>query len=105
REGRLVSPEMARTLMTGAVPVEPGAPIRYGLGFYDMELEGGARAVGHSGGGGNSGIGADVEIVGEWTLVVMGNYDLDQEIRPLVGPLLDLLARQEGGTAAASAGP
>jgi CubicO group peptidase (beta-lactamase class C family) len=105
REGRLVSPEMARTLTTGAVPVEPGAPVRYAPGFYDMELEGGARAIGHSGGGGSSGIGADVEMVGEWTLVVMGNYDLDQEIRPLVGPLLDLLARQEGATTTVSASP
>lgn len=105
REGRLVSPAMARTLTTGAVPVEPGAPVHYGLGFYDMELEGGAHAVGHSGGGGSSGIGADVEMVGEWTLVVMGNYDLEQDIRPLVGPLLDFLAGQEGGTAGLVAPP
>lgn len=96
QDGRLVSPEMARTLMTGAVPVEPGATVRYGLGFYDMEWEHGVHVVGHSGGGGSSGIGADVEMVGEWTLVVMGNYDLEQDIRPLVGPVLDLLSVQEG---------
>jgi CubicO group peptidase (beta-lactamase class C family) len=96
RDGRLVGAEMARTLMTGTVPVEPGAPLRFGLGFYDQELEGGAHAVGHSGGGGSSGIGADVEMVGEWTLVVMGNYDLEQDIRPLVWPILDLVAAQEG---------
>ncbi|HEX6036955.1 serine hydrolase domain-containing protein [Longimicrobium sp.] len=96
RDGRLVRPETARTFMTGTVPVEPGMPLHYGLGFYDMTLEGGAHAVGHSGGGGNSGIGADVEMVGEWTLVVMGNYDLEQDIRPLVWPVLDLLGAQEG---------
>jgi CubicO group peptidase (beta-lactamase class C family) len=96
-EGRLVTPAMARTLMTGTTPVEPGAPVRYGLGFYDMELEGGAHAIGHSGGGGNSGIGANVQMVGEWTLVVMGNYDLDQDVRPLSWPVLDLVAAQEGG--------
>ena len=96
QDGRLVSPEMARTLMTGTVPVEPGAPMSYGLGFYDMEWEDGVHVVGHSGGGGSSGIGADVEMIGEWTLVVLGNYDLEQDIRPLVGPVLDLLAAQEG---------
>lgn len=99
RDGRLVGAEMARTLMTGTVEVDPGAPLRYGLGFYDMELEGGAHAVGHSGGGGSSGIGADVEMVGEWTVVVMGNYDLEQDIRPLVWPVLDLVAAQEGSRA------
>jgi hypothetical protein len=96
QDGRLVSREMARMLMTGAVPVEPGAGMSYGLGFYDMEWEHGAHVVGHSGGGGSSGIGADVEMIGEWTLVVMGNYDLEQDIRPLVGPILDLLSAQEG---------
>lgn len=99
RDGRLVGAEMARTLMTGTVLVEPGAPISYGLGFYDMELQGGAHAVGHSGGGGSSGIGADVEMVGEWTLVVLGNYDLEQDIRPLVWPVLDLVGEQEGSRA------
>lgn len=94
REGRLVRPETARLLMEGKVPVEPGAPVRYGYGFYEMELRPGGVAVGHSGGGGNSGIGADVEMVGAWTLVVMGNYDLDQDVRPLVGPLLDWLAEK-----------
>jgi D-alanyl-D-alanine carboxypeptidase len=96
QDGRLVSREMARTLMTGTVPVDPGAPMAYGYGFYDMEWEDGVHVVGHSGGGGSSGIGADVEMVGEWTLVAMGNYDLEQDIRPLVGPVLDLLAVQEG---------
>ncbi|HEV3050479.1 MAG TPA: serine hydrolase domain-containing protein, partial [Longimicrobium sp.] len=100
RDGRLVGEEMARTLMTGTVPVEPGAPVRFGLGFYDMELEGGAHAIGHSGGGGSSGIGADVQMVGEWTLIVLGNYDLDQDIRPLVWPVLDLVAAQEGSRTA-----
>lgn len=99
RDGRLVGAEMARTLMTGTVPVD-GAPMHYGLGFYDMELEGGAHAVGHSGGGGSSGIGADVEMVGEWTLVVLGNYDLEQDIRPLVWPVLDLVGAQEGSRGA-----
>lgn len=100
QDGRLVSAGMARTLMTGAVPVEPGATMYYGLGFYDMEWQGGVRVIGHSGGGGSSGIGADVEMIGEWTLVVMGNYDLEQDIRPLVGPVLDLLAVQEGSRGA-----
>ena len=96
REGRLVSPETAALLTAGKVAVEPGAPVRYGYGFYEMELYGGGTAMGHSGGGGSSGIGADVEMVGEWTLVVLGNYDLEQDVRPMVMPVLEFLARQNG---------
>lgn len=95
REHRLLGEEMTRTLLEGKVEVAPGAPVKYAYGFYVAPFPGGGNPViGHSGGGSASGIGADVEMVGDWTLVVLGNYDLEQDVRPMVGPLLGFLARQ-----------
>lgn len=95
REHRLLGAEMTDTVLAGKVDVAPGMPVKYAYGFYvDRGPEDRNAVIGHSGGGSASGIGADVEMVGDWTLVVLGNYDLEQDIRPMVGPLLGFLARQ-----------
>lgn len=95
REHRLLGPAMTDTVLAGKVALGPGAPVQYAYGFYVAAFPGDEHpTIGHSGGGGASGIGADVEMVGEWTLVVLGNYDLEQDVRPMAGPLLGFLARQ-----------
>ena len=95
REHRLLGAEMTQTVLAGKVPLGPGAPVQYAYGFYVARFPEDEHAtIGHSGGGSASGIGADVEMVGDWTLVVLGNYDLEQDIRPMTGPLLEFLARQ-----------
>jgi CubicO group peptidase (beta-lactamase class C family) len=94
REHRLLGAEMTDTVLAGKVPMEPGSPVQYAYGFYVAQFPDVHAEIGHSGGGGASGIGADVEMVGPWTLVVLGNYDLEQDVRPMAGPLLGFLARQ-----------
>lgn len=87
-------PETAELLVTRKVDVVPGAPMRYGYGFYDMEMEG-DRMRGHSGNGGNIGFGAHAEMLWDRdiTLIVLGNCD-PEEVRPLTGDLARFLARQ-----------
>lgn len=94
RTHRLLSPAMTETVVTGKVDVMPGQ-LRYGYGTYEHAWEG-ARIVGHSGGGSSSGIGAHLEILWDagWTLVVLGNVDLEEDVRPLVFDLFDFLAKQ-----------
>jgi CubicO group peptidase (beta-lactamase class C family) len=94
REHRLLGAEMTDTVLAGKVPVGAGPEVQYAYGFYVAAFPGVHPEIGHSGGGSASGIGADVEMVGDWTLVVLGNYDLEQDIRPMAGPLLGFLARQ-----------
>jgi CubicO group peptidase (beta-lactamase class C family) len=95
REHRLLGAEMTDTVLAGKVPVGPDAAVQYAYGFYVARFPGDEHpTIGHSGGGSASGIGADVEMVGDWTLVVLGNYDLEQDVRPMAGPLLGFLARQ-----------
>lgn len=83
REGKLVSPEMTEILTSGKVDVEPGSPVKYAYGFYDAKMWG-VNMRGHSGGGSNSGIGADAEMVWNngYYVVLLGNYDLEA-VRPL----------------------
>jgi CubicO group peptidase (beta-lactamase class C family) len=95
RGHHLLSAGMTETVLSGKVPLDPGSPVQYGYGFFVAPYPGGGHTeIGHSGGGGASGIGADVEMLGPWTLIVLGNYDLEQDIRPMAGPLLRFLSRQ-----------
>ena len=94
RTGKLLKAEGVEQLV---VPrVEIGGPLRMGRGFYHLDLGSGATMRGHSGGGGSSGIGAHAEMLweGDVTLIVLGNYDLEQDVRPLTLSLARLLARQ-----------
>ena len=95
KTGRLLSPAMTETVAAGKVDVFPGGELRYGYGVFEHSWDG-ARVVGHSGGGSSSGIGAHLEILWDagWTLVVLGNYDLEEDVRPLTFSLLDFLASQ-----------
>ncbi|HEX2865696.1 MAG TPA: serine hydrolase domain-containing protein [Ignavibacteriales bacterium] len=83
REGKLISPQMVNILTTGKVEVEKGAPVKYGYGFYDVSMWG-VNMRGHSGGGSNSGIGADAEMVwkNNYYVILLGNYDLEA-VRPI----------------------
>ncbi|HEX2201886.1 MAG TPA: serine hydrolase domain-containing protein [Longimicrobium sp.] len=94
KTNRLLSPAMTETVVEGKVDVFPGQ-LRYGYGIYEHSWEG-ARVLGHSGGGSSSGIGAHVEVLwdADWTLVVLGNVDLEEDVRPLVFDLLDFLVKQ-----------
>lgn len=56
-------------------------PARYGYGFQEV-LCAGRRFVGHGGGGPQSGVDADLRASadGEWTIVVLGNYDPAEDL-------------------------
>lgn len=73
RAGRLTSPTMVEQLLVPA----PNGMANYGLGFFVHPLPDGRRAVGHGGGGPNSGIDGAVYIIWEtgWSAAVLGNYD------------------------------
>ncbi len=92
---RLLSAEMTETLTQGKVDVMPGVPVRYGYGFYEHIMDG-TRVRGHSGGGGNSGIGGDAELIWDkdYTVIVLENHDLD-EVRPLSMSITFFLSKQE----------
>lgn len=94
KSGLLVSREMLDVITTGKVEVEAGAPIKYAYGFYDANLWG-ANFKGHSGGGGNSGIGADAEMLwnNDYYVVILGNCDLDK-VRPIEFSIIRFLAKQ-----------
>lgn len=83
RTGKILSPQMVNYLTAGKVEVEMGSPVKYGYGFYDVSMWG-VEMRGHSGGGSNSGIGADAEMIwnNEYDVVVLANYDLEV-VRPL----------------------
>ena len=72
----------------------PGAPLRYALGFYEQRIDG-ARIVGHPGSNPDTGGDADVEMLwdGEWTVVVLSNYDAPAGME-LSGAIVRLLAGQ-----------
>lgn len=106
RTGRLLSPTMTTKVATGHVPVF-GDRVKYGYGFYDMDVKG-ERAVGHSGGGGDLAVAAEVEMLWDsgYTVVILSNYDLP-ETRRLAHDILRFLREQhrEPITAAVSSSP
>jgi CubicO group peptidase (beta-lactamase class C family) len=94
RQGKLCSLEMVDQLTTGKVFIEKGMPFKYGYGFYDATMWG-TTMRGHSGGGSNSGIGAEAEMVWDknYYVVVLGNYDLEV-VRPLTFSIVRFLGKQ-----------
>lgn len=95
KEGKLVSKEMIEVITSGKVDVEPGAPVKYAYGFYDLNLWG-VNFRGHSGGGGNSGIGAEAEMIwnNDYFIVALGNCDLEK-VRPMVFSIVRFLGHQD----------
>ena len=99
RTGKLVPQAIADSITKGEVSM--GGPMKYALGFFERPFNG-RRVVGHSGSNPDTGHDADLEMVwdGEWTVVVLSNYDAPAGIA-LENPILDLIA---GSTKAESLG-
>lgn len=76
RDGRLLRPAMTALVTRGVVPVGDGGPAKYAYGFYDVDV-GGHRVVMHPGSNSDTGLDADLEMLwdGNWTVVVLSNYD------------------------------
>jgi CubicO group peptidase (beta-lactamase class C family) len=76
RTAKLLRPETTALVTKGAAPLGDGGPARYAYGFFDVD-RGGGRVVGHSGSNPDTGLDADVEMLwdGDWTVVVLSNYD------------------------------
>lgn len=93
--GKLLSPEMTDIVTSGKVEIQKGAPVKYGYGFYEANMWG-VKMCGHSGGGGNSGIGAEAEMIRDkgWIVVVLGNYDLEV-VRPLTYSIVRFLGGRD----------
>lgn len=96
RDRKLLGAAMVDSVTTGHVDVQPGAPVRYGFGFYEQRW-GSARIVGHPGSNPNTGHDADVEMLwdGDWTVVVLSNYDAPAGMQ-LEMPILQLLMARQG---------
>ena len=92
--GRLLGPEATRLMLTAATDF-PGAPrpSKYGLGVRLSECAG-QPTFGHSGGGANSGVSNATfgALSGDWTVVVLSNYDPDGE--QVAQDICDALARR-----------
>ncbi len=94
KSGKLISKEMVKQITTGKVAVEEGTSVKYAYGFYDINLWG-KNFRGHSGGGGNSGIGADAEVLWDedYYVIVLGNCDLEK-VRPIEFSIVRFLGNQ-----------
>jgi len=90
RSGKLVPQAIADSIVKGEVSM--GGPAKYALGFFDRPFND-RHVVGHSGSNPDTGHDADLEMLwdGEWTVVVLSNYDAPAGIT-LSNPIVDLLA-------------
>jgi D-alanyl-D-alanine carboxypeptidase len=96
RTAKLLTPENTQEITTGKVAfIPPPMNIKYCYGFYEMPV-GKNRMVGHSGGGGDSGVGAEVEILWETehTIIVLSNQGVE-EARRTTHDIARFLSRQE----------
>lgn len=79
RTNKLLSESNTVDITTGKVSFIP-APmnVKYCFGFYEMPV-GKDRMIGHSGGGGDSGVGAEVEMLWDsgYTIVLLSNHGLE----------------------------
>ncbi len=94
KSGKLVSKKMVEKITSGKVEIDKGVPVKYAYGFYDSNLWG-TNFRGHSGGGGNSGIGADAEFLWDkdYYVVLLGNCDLEK-VRPIEFSIIRFLGSQ-----------
>ena len=96
RTHRLLSAVMTDSVVTGVVDVGASAPFdgKYGFGIYDLQAWG-TRLRGHSGGGDDSGIDADMEMLWDrgYTVIVLSNYDTPAARMQSLG-ILELLSSQ-----------
>lgn len=96
RTSRLLGAAMTDSVVTGSVDVGRSAPFdgKYGFGIYDLQAWG-TRLRGHSGGGEDSGIDADLQMLWDrgYTVIVLSNYDTPAARMQSLG-ILELLASQ-----------
>lgn len=96
RTNRLLGAAMTDSVVTGWVDVGHSAPFegKYGFGIYDLRAWG-TRLRGHSGGGDDSGIDADMEMLWDrgYTVIVLSNYDTPAARMQSLG-ILELLSSQ-----------
>lgn len=92
RTGRLVPAAIADSIVAPRVGM--GGTMKYGYGFYSRTMHG-TQVLGHSGSNPSTGYDADLQMVwaGEWTVIVLSNYDAPAGMMIMM-PILDLLARQ-----------
>jgi hypothetical protein len=98
RTGKLLRPDLVDTITSAKVVM--GGTMKYAFGFFNQEMNG-AHVVGHSGSNPDTGWDADMQMVweGDWTVVVLSNYDAPAG-RAVEMPILDLLTRQQPGAQA-----
>jgi len=96
RTNRLLGGAMTDAVVTGSVDVGQSAVFdgKYGFGIYDLNAWG-TRLRGHSGGGEDSGIDADMEMLWDrgYTVIVLSNYDTPAARLQSLG-ILELLSGQ-----------
>ncbi len=96
RTNQLLGAGMTDNVVTGTVDVGRSAPFdgKYGFGIYDLTAWG-TRLRGHSGGGEDSGIDADMEMLWDrgYTVIVLSNYDTPAARMQSLG-ILELLSSQ-----------
>lgn len=98
RTGKLLRPDLVDTITTGKVVM--GGPMKYAFGFFNQEMNG-AHVVGHSGSNPDTGWDADMEMVweGDWTVVVLSNFDAPAG-RAVEMPILEMLTQQQSAAPA-----
>ena len=83
RTDKLLDATHTADITSGKVAfIPPPMDVKYCYGFYEMPI-GQDRMVGHSGGGGDSGVGAEVEMLwnSQHTIVVLSNRGLEEARR------------------------
>jgi D-alanyl-D-alanine carboxypeptidase len=106
RTNKLLDATNTADITSGKVAfIPPPMNVKYCYGFYEMPL-GQDRMVGHSGGGGDSGVGADVEMLwnSEHTIVVLSNHGLEEARRTAHDIARFLVFQQEHRNIAAAGG-
>ncbi|MGZ8921215.1 MAG: serine hydrolase domain-containing protein, partial [Limisphaerales bacterium] len=83
RTYKLLDETHTRDVTTGKIQFMPKPMnVKYCYGFYEVPVSG-DRLIGHSGGGGDLGVGAEVEMLwdGDYTIVILSNTGLEEARR------------------------
>ena len=83
RTYKLLDETHTSEITTGKIKfLPPPMNVKYGYGFYEMPFSG-DRMVGHSGGGGDLGVGAEVEMLwnADYTIIILSNTGLEEARR------------------------
>jgi CubicO group peptidase (beta-lactamase class C family) len=102
RTHKLLDAKTTAEITSGKIAVlPPPMNVKYCYGFYEMPI-GEERMIGHSGGGGDSGIGAELEILwnSDYTIVILNNHGLEAARRTTYDIARFLVFQQEHGNTA-----